>query len=131
MWSSFSYSVLFFFCLVGSSVYVNFLGGYYSGSKFSYLGSMRVLLQRLGFEVSFFFLILSYLFLMSCFEFNISGNLFLFPLSYPWFMSILVELGRSPVDFIEGERELVSGYNTEFSGVFFIFLFLSEYGFLL
>jgi len=39
----------------------------------------------------------------------------------------LAETNRSPFDFVEGESELVSGYNVEFSGPGFVILFLSEY----
>lgn len=37
------------------------------------------------------------------------------------------EVGRTPIDLIEGESELVSGFNTEFSGREFVRFFLREY----
>jgi len=37
------------------------------------------------------------------------------------------EVGRTPIDLIEGESELVSGFNTEFSGGEFVRFFLGEY----
>merc|ERR1711893_556876 len=37
------------------------------------------------------------------------------------------EVGLTPVDLIEGESELVSGFNTEFSGREFVGFFLREY----
>jgi len=43
------------------------------------------------------------------------------------FVISLAETNRSPFDFAEGESELVSGYNVEFSGPGFLVLFLSEY----
>merc|ERR1711893_510679 len=37
------------------------------------------------------------------------------------------EVGRTPIDLIEGESELVSRFNTEFSGREFVRFFLREY----
>ena len=34
---------------------------------------------------------------------------------------------RTPFDFVEGERELVSGFNTEYRGIMFVLIFLGEY----
>jgi len=41
-----------------------------------------------------------------------------------------VETNRRPYDFAEGESELVSGYNIEYMGVLFAYMFISEYGIL-
>merc|ERR1712051_967663 len=38
-----------------------------------------------------------------------------------------IEVGRTPIDLIEGESELVSGFNTEYSGGEFVRFFLGEY----
>lgn len=45
-------------------------------------------------------------------------------------MAILVfsaEVGRTPVDLVEGESELVSRFNTEYAGRVFVGFFLGEY----
>lgn len=37
------------------------------------------------------------------------------------------ECGRTPMDLVEGESELVSGFNTEYRGRIFVCFFLGEY----
>jgi len=44
-----------------------------------------------------------------------------------WLITILAETNRTPFDLTEGESELVSGYNTEYSGGQFSMIFISEY----
>ena len=52
----------------------------------------------------------------------------LFPVVAIWLFSIVAELNRTPFDFAEGERELVSGFNVEYGGMEFAMIFMAEYG---
>jgi NADH:ubiquinone oxidoreductase subunit H len=45
-----------------------------------------------------------------------------------WILFSLMETNRAPFDLLEGERELIRGFNIEIRSLLFIFLFLREYG---
>lgn len=52
----------------------------------------------------------------------------MFPLFLVFFIRVLAELNRRPMDFVEGESELVSGFNIEYFRGGFALIFLAEYG---
>jgi NADH-quinone oxidoreductase subunit H len=50
------------------------------------------------------------------------------PIFFCSFISILAEINRRLMDLVEGESELVSGFNIEYFGVEFALIFIAEYG---
>nr|YP_010531241.1 NADH dehydrogenase subunit 1 [Nesodiprion biremis]UXW93528.1 NADH dehydrogenase subunit 1 [Nesodiprion biremis] len=132
---SFNLSVIFFLCCLSMGVYPVMISGWSSNSKYSFLGMLRTVAQTISYEVSLVMVILSFMFLIegySMIYFNLYQNFiwfffFTFPLNLIWFIICLAETNRTPFDFSEGESELVSGFNIEYSGVGFSLIFLSEY----
>nr|UPL65971.1 NADH dehydrogenase subunit 1 [Hyalopeplus sp.] len=132
---TFNYGLLFFLCCTGMGVYGVLLCGWSSNSNYSLLGGLRAVAQTISYEVSmalimicFFIYIYSYNILDFMYYQNNIWFLFLsFPMFFCWLSSCLAETNRSPFDFAEGESELVSGFNVEYSSGGFAFIFLSEY----
>jgi len=51
-----------------------------------------------------------------------------FPVIVIWRISCIAECNRAPLDFAEGESELVSGFNVEYGRGQFAIIFVAEYG---
>ena len=124
-----------FFILIISSVvvYVLFILGWRRENVYGVLGGLRRSSQIVAYEIIIFFLIILVVIYYSSWNllnFNFS-MFYLLDLFVIWLLILLVETNRSPYDFAEGERELVSGYNIEYIGVLFAYIFISEYGILI
>nr|YP_010222614.1 NADH dehydrogenase subunit 1 [Pentatoma metallifera]UCC46077.1 NADH dehydrogenase subunit 1 [Pentatoma metallifera] len=132
---NFDYGILFFMICTGMGVYGVMLSGWSSNSNYALLGSLRSVAQVISYEVSMIMIMLcllifvmSYNLLYFMYYQSMSWFLFMsFPLFFCWMSSCLAETNRSPFDFAEGESELVSGFNVEYSSGGFAFIFLSEY----
>nr|VFU78910.1 NADH dehydrogenase subunit 1 [Proasellus meridianus] len=130
-----SLSVIFMMCCLGAGVYALLAAGWASNSKFALLGGLRAVAQTISYEVNFSLILLSFIVLVMSFEFETfmvySSSWLGFiapPLAMAWFISALAETSRTPFDFSEGESEIVSGFNTEYSSGPFALFFLAEYG---
>nr|YP_011010705.1 NADH dehydrogenase subunit 1 [Metrocoris communis]WPW47385.1 NADH dehydrogenase subunit 1 [Metrocoris communis] len=132
---TFNLGFLYFLCCTSLGVYGVLMCGWSSNSNYSLLGSLRSMAQTISYEVSMSMILLCliiflYDFDLMCFSFYQNHIWFLFfsiPLFFCWVSSFLAEVNRSPFDFAEGESELVSGFNVEYSSGGFAFIFLSEY----
>nr|UYA97693.1 NADH dehydrogenase subunit 1 [Megacopta caliginosa] len=132
---NFNYGILFFMCCTGIGVYGVMLSGWSSNSNYALLGSLRSVAQTISYEISMSMIMIC--FIIFVFSFNLLSFMFYqkfiwfvvfsFPLFFCWLSSCLAETNRSPFDFAEGESELVSGFNVEYSSGGFAFIFLSEY----
>nr|YP_010722397.1 NADH dehydrogenase subunit 1 [Parnassius acdestis]WDV10537.1 NADH dehydrogenase subunit 1 [Parnassius acdestis] len=132
---SFNLGILFFLCCTSMGVYTVMVAGWSSNSNYSLLGSLRAVAQTISYEVSLALIMLSSVILILDFNlmmFFIYQDLIWFfflmlPLSMCWISSSLAETNRTPFDFAEGESELVSGFNVEYSSGGFALIFLAEY----
>nr|WNO18666.1 NADH dehydrogenase subunit 1 [Satarupa nymphalis khamensis] len=132
---SFNLGILFFFCCTSLGVYTIMIAGWSSNSNYSLLGALRSVAQTISYEVSLSLILLSCVILIMDFNlmnFNYYQSLIWFiflmvPLSICFISSSLAETNRTPFDFAEGESELVSGFNTEYSSGGFALIFLAEY----
>nr|YP_009328107.1 NADH dehydrogenase subunit 1 [Trigonidium sjostedti]APD14953.1 NADH dehydrogenase subunit 1 [Trigonidium sjostedti] len=128
--------ILYFFCLSSISVYSIMLAGWSSNSNYALLGSLRSVAQTISYEVSLAMILLSLVILIESFNMinfymyqeKIWFMFLALPLFFCWFSSCLAETNRTPFDFAEGESELVSGFNVEYSSGGFALIFMAEYG---
>lgn len=131
-----NYSLLIIIIIITLIGYIILLIGWRSNSLYSLIGSIRAIAQTLSYEVSFIMIILILIILRerySFFEFikwqiNLWFIISLIPLMIVFFIRVLAELNRRPIDFIEGESELVSGFNVEYFRGGFGLIFIAEYG---
>nr|YP_009175511.1 NADH dehydrogenase subunit 1 [Phyllomimus detersus]ALG66363.1 NADH dehydrogenase subunit 1 [Phyllomimus detersus] len=132
---SFNLGLLFFLCCTSMGVYGVMFAGWASNSKYSLLGGLRSVAQTISYEVSLALVMLSLVFLVGSYDLLMLVNMqyyvwfvvITFPLMLVWFASCLAETNRTPFDFAEGESELVSGFNVEYSSGSFALIFMAEY----
>nr|WGO57963.1 NADH dehydrogenase subunit 1 [Hemithyrsocera vittata] len=132
---SFELGFIFFLVCLSMGVYSVMIAGWSSNSSYALLGGLRAVAQTISYEVSLALILLSFIFLVGSydleyfykFQFNMWFIFIVWPLSLIWFVSCLAETNRTPFDFAEGESELVSGFNVEYSSGGFALIFLAEY----
>jgi NADH-quinone oxidoreductase subunit H len=130
-----SIGIFWFFAFGALSFYGLMLGGWSSGSKYSFLGAMRSAAQIISYEVSLGLSLLGVA--------MTAGSLSLVDIVakqdhiwyvVPQFVGFCIflvagfaESARVPFDLPEADAEIVAGYNTEYGGMRFGSFFLAEY----
>jgi NADH-quinone oxidoreductase subunit H len=126
---------LFVFAFAGISFYGIMLGGWASGSKYSFLGAMRAAAQLISYEVSQGLALLGVV--ITAGTLSLTGIVhaqsamwYIVPqlLGFLIFMTAsFAETNRAPFDLVEADAELVAGYFTEYGGTPFVAYLFSEY----
>jgi NADH-quinone oxidoreductase subunit H len=134
--------VLIALAATGLATYGVVLGGWSSGSKYSFLGGLRAAAQMLSYEVPLALSLMAVLLTVGSLNlesvvesqadyfagFIPKWNLFVHPVMALIFVAaIFAESNRTPFDLPECETELVGGYHTEYSSMKFALFFLAEY----
>ena len=127
--------ILYLFAVSSLGVYGIIMGGWASNSKYPFLGAIRSAAQMVSYEVSIGIIIINVLLCVGSLNLidivNAQNKLWfvipLFPMFVVFFISALAETNRPPFDLPEAEAELVSGYQTEYSGMMYAMFWLGEY----
>jgi NADH-quinone oxidoreductase subunit H len=130
-----SIGILFAFAFGAIAFYGLMLGGWASGSKYSFLGAMRGAAQLISYEVSQGLALVGVVMMAQSLSLTqiVQAQSDL-PYIIPQFVGFIIffvsgfaETNRPPFDLPEADAELVGGYNTEYAGGRFASYFAAEY----
>jgi len=128
---------LYLFAFGAVAFYGIMLGGWASGSKYSFLGAMRAAAQLISYEVSQGLALIGVVFTAG--TLSLTGIVHAQADKGIWFIvpqlagflifltASFAETNRAPFDLVEADAELVGGYNTEYGGARFASYFFAEY----
>lgn len=127
--------LLWIMAMAGLGAYSAMLGGLASNNKFSLLGGLRAAGQMISYEVFMGISMLGIVILSDSFNMRTiveaqEDQWFIIPQFFGFIVfmiAALAETKRWPFDLAEGESEIISGFNTEYSGMKFGLFFVGEY----
>jgi NADH-quinone oxidoreductase subunit H len=130
-----SVGILFAFAFSSLSVYGLMLGGWASGSKYSFLGAMRSAAQMISYEVSMGLSLLGVVITAGTLSLTgiveaQAGMWYIIPQIVGfliYMVAAFAETNRPPFDLTEADAELVGGYSTEYGGGRFAAYYAAEY----
>nr|WP_135665489.1 complex I subunit 1 family protein [Halorhabdus rudnickae] len=122
------------------------MAGYASNNKYSFLGGLRAVAQNIAYEIPLVLTGASVVLFAGSLRLSEivaaqEGTLlalgpvaipnwfaFVNPFAFALFMAAnLAEVGRNPFDIPEAPTEIVAGYQTEYSSVYFVLFYLGEF----
>jgi NADH-quinone oxidoreductase subunit H len=126
---------LYLFAFGAIAFYGFMLGGWSSGSKYSFLGSMRAAAQLISYEVALGLSLVGVIFTAGSLSLvdivHAQNGMWYFIPQFVGFLVFMVaafaETNRTPFDLPEADAELVAGYSTEYGGARFASFLLAEY----
>ena len=133
-----SIGVLYAFAFGGIAFYGPMLGGWSSGGKYAFLGSMRAAAQLISYEIAQGLALVGIVMMAGTLSLTEivhaqegPGDLWFVIPQFVGFIIFLVagfaETNRPPFDLPEADAELVQGYITEYGGGRFAAFFAAEY----
>jgi NADH-quinone oxidoreductase subunit H len=132
---SLNVALLYILAVSSVAVYGVTFAGWSSGNKYSLLGGLRSSAQMISYELSMGLALVSVVLMVGSLNVgdivraqgDFRWHIFLQPISFLIFLvASFAETNRAPFDLPEAEPELVGGYHTEYTGMKFGILFLSE-----
>src|SRR4051812_23371480 len=126
---------LYLFAFGAIAFYGIMLGGWASGSKYSFLGAMRGDAQLISYEVSQGMALVGVVITAQTLSLTgivhaQAGMWYIVPQAVGFLIFLtasFAETNRAPFDLVEADAELVGGYNTEYGGARFASFFFAEY----
>lgn len=127
--------IFYFFAFGALASYGLLLGGWSSGSKYSFLGAMRAAAQLISYEISMGLALLGVVLMSGSLSLvdivKAQGDIWFIVPQFVGFLVFLVagfaETARVPFDLPEADAELVAGYGTEYGGMRFGSFMFAEY----
>lgn len=130
-----SIGVLYAFAFGAIAFYGLMLGGWASGSKYSFLGAMRSAAQLISYELAAGLSLVGVVMMASSLSLtDIVNEQSKMWFIVPQFVGFLIftlasfaETNRAPFDLVEADAELVAGFQTEYGGMRFAAFMMAEY----